>query len=286
MKKVAILFVGLLFVQGLVAQDFSYGFKAGLNFSTFSGDLEQNSSGEELETFKLSRGFHFGPIFNLKLTDVLGLRAEVLYSQKGLDYAYEGQSYWLFYPTSGDDVYHIGGTRKTRMFISNGYLDIPIMAVARFGRVEVSVGANVAFLLSSKGIGEVTYSSTNIDAFTVSLDYNFRKDTPTIEAGDDSQNVSVSGKDIPVPVNSGAYYGAFGMDDGLYNSLDVGLNAGLSFYLSKGLFLGFRLNYGLLDATKEAQDVSFEKLSLNDSFIKRNDIDKNISLQASVGFSF
>lgn len=278
--------MSLLFVQGLIAQDFSYGFKAGLNFSTFSGDIETNTSGEEIETFKLSRGFHFGPIFNFKLTDVLGLRAEILYSQKGLDYAFEGQSYWIFHPTNGDDIYHIGGTRKTRMFVSNGYLDIPILAVARFGRVEVSLGANVAFLLSSKSIGEVTYSSSNIDPFTVSLDYNFRKDDVTSTPGDDSQIVSVSGKNIPLPKSVGAYYSSLGMDDKLYNSFDVGLNAGVSFYLSKGLFLGFRLNYGLLDTTKETQDISFKNLSINDSFIKKNDVDKNISLQASVGFSF
>lgn len=286
MKKISILLISLFSFATLGAQDFSFGFKAGLSFSTLGGDLETTSSGEDLEIFKLTRGFHFGPIFNLKLTDVFGLRAEVLYSQKGLDYTYDGQSYWVFYPTSGDDIYHSGGTRNTRLFISNGYLDIPITAVVRLGRIEVSAGVNAGILLSSKGLGEVTYSSTNIDAFTILLDYNFKTDEVNTAAGEDAQEIFVNGKNVLVPKNIGAYYGAFGRDKNLFNSLDLGLNAGLSFYLSKGLFLGFRLNYGLLDVTNDAQDISSMQLGENNTFINRKDVDKNISLQASVGFSF
>ena len=286
MRKLSILLISLFSFATLSAQDFSFGFKAGLSFSTLSGDLETTSNGEDLETFKLTRGFHFGPIFNLKLTDVFGLRAEVLYSQKGLDYTYSGQSYWVFYPTNGDDIYHSGGTRNTRLFISNGYLDIPVTAVVRLGRIEVSAGVSAGILLSSKGLGEVTYSSTNIEAFTILLDYNFKTDEASTAAGENAKDVFVNGKDVSVPQEIGAYYGAFGRDGHLFNSLDLGLNAGLSFYLSKGLFLGFRLNYGLLDVTDETQDISSMQLGENNTFINRADFDRNISLQASVGFSF
>ena len=205
MRKLSILLISLFSFTALDAQDFSFGFKAGLSFSTLGGDLEMTGSGEDLETFKLTRGFHFGPIFNLKLTDAFGLRAEVLYSQKGLDYTYNGQSYWVFYPTNEDDIYHSGGTRNTRLFISNGYLDIPITAVVRLGRIEVSAGVNAGVLLSSKGLGEVTYSSTNIDAFTISLDYNFKTDEATTAAGEDTQEIFVSGENVLVPEKTGAY---------------------------------------------------------------------------------
>ena len=47
---------GSLFGQS----QFGYGFRAGLSFSTFSGDLETDQSGNELESYGLATGFHIG----------------------------------------------------------------------------------------------------------------------------------------------------------------------------------------------------------------------------------
>lgn len=285
--RILTIFTALLIGLGtLGAQEYSFGFKAGLNFSTLEGQLESAENGSELEELNLTRGFHFGPIFNLKLTDVFGLRAELLYSQKGVDYKYNGQSFWIFYPENENPFYHNGGNRNMRLFVNNSYLDLPLMAVVRLGRIEASAGVNVGLLLSSRATGEITYTSANVEPFTIALEYNFAKDEPTIDPGEDPFVKSIAGQGMFIPQQVGAYYGPFGRDNKLYNALDLGVNAGLSFYLSQGLFVGFRMNYGLLDTTKEEQDISAAQLGDNNTFLKRNDVDKNISLQASVGFSF
>jgi len=286
MRTLTLILTTFLFIGTSSAQEFSFGFKAGLNFSKIDGELETNSSDSNLEEANLSKGFHFGPIFNLKLTDAFTVRGELLYSQKGTDYNYNGQSFWLFYPQNGDPILHNGGNRNMRLFVSNSYLDIPILAVLRLGRIELSGGVNAALLISSKATGELTYAAANIDPFTTSLEYNFRKDVPTTDAGTDPFLRAVNNTDVTVPKETGAYYGSFGRSDKLYNSFDLGLNAGIAFYLSEGLFVSFRMNYGLLDITKEEQDFSASRLSDDNTFIMRNDIDKNVSLQASVGFSF
>ena len=286
MKIFPIVFACFLFLGTLSAQDFSFGFKAGLNFSRIDGPSETDSNGSNLEEIKLTKGFQFGPIFNLKFTDVFGIRGELLYSQKGTDYSYNGQSFWIFYTEVGDPLYHFGGNRNMRLFISNSYLDVPFSAVARFGRIEASAGFSVGLLLGSKASGEVTYTGPNIAPFTIILEYNFGKDEPTIDPGQDPMIETVSGQTMLIPRQTSAYYGVFGREDKLFNALDMGVHAGLSFYLSKGLFIGFRFNYGLMDTTKEKQDLSVYKLGENNSFITRDEFDRNISLQASVGFSF
>jgi hypothetical protein len=281
------LFLALfLFMGTVVAQDVSFGFKAGLNFSTVNGPSEMDSNGSSLEEVDFTRGFQFGPIFNLKFNDVFGVRAELLYSQKGGDYSYNGQSFWVFYPEVGDPLYHIGGNRNMKLFVTNSYLDLPITAVVRWKRLEVSAGVNAAVLLTSRALGEVTYTSPNIDPFTIALEYNYGKDEPTIDPGQDPMIKSVTGQTMLIPNEVGAYYGSFGRDDKLYNAFDFGLNAGLAVYLSKGLFLGVRMNYGLTDITREEQDFNTTFLTDDNKFITKNDEDKNVSIQASVGFSF
>lgn len=275
-----------IFSGSSFAQDISFGFKAGLNFSKIDGPSEMDGNGNSLEQHDLNRGFQFGPIFNLKFNDIFGVRAELLYSQKGTDYSYDGQSFWVFYPEVGDPFYHSGGNRVTRLFVSNSYLDLPLTAVLRWGRLEVSAGVNAALLLTSKASGEVTYTGPNIDPFTIVMEYNYGQDEPTIDPGLNPMVKNVTGQTMLIPNEVGAYYGAFGRDDKLYNAFDFGLNAGLSFYLSKGLFVGVRMNYGVMDVTKEEQDFNSTRLSVDNQFISNNDTDKNISFQTSVGFSF
>lgn len=275
-----------LFTGTVVAQDFSFGFKAGLNFSKIDGPSEMDSNGSSLEEIDFTRGFQFGPIFNLKFNDFFGVRAELLYSQKGVDYSYNGQSFWIFYPEVGDPFYHTGGNRNTKLFITNSYIDLPITAVVRWKRLEVSAGVSAGILLTSKALGEVTYTGPNIDPFTIALEYNFARDEPTTDPGPDPMVKSVTGQTMLIPNQVGAYYGSFGRDDKLYNAFDFGLNAGMAVYLSKGLFLGVRMNYGLLDVTREAQDFNATFLTEDNEFITKNDEDKNVSIQASIGFSF
>ena len=165
----------------LAAQEFSGGFRAGINFATIDGPSEASDSGNSLEEYKMSTGFHVGATANLKFNDYFGLRAELLYSQKGTDYNYNGQSFWILY-TEDDQPIYATGDRNTSLSITNSYIDIPFMAVGRYGRVEISGGASLGFLVSSRGSGELTFSGqtaagSTVDPFTVVLDFSYFDDT-------------------------------------------------------------------------------------------------------------
>lgn len=287
-----IFFLALLaLVQGpAFGQRISGGFKAGLNFSTLSGPDETDAGGEQLEENKTNTGFHIGAAFRLELTDFFGLRAELLYSQKGTNLNYDGNSWWVFYPQGGNPIYSTG-IRQEVISVTNTYIDIPLMAYARFGRIEISGGVNAAVLLGSRGTGDLTYrgqslSGANIESFDIALDYNFLSDEYRGANTTEEHLRTISGTQVGIPKNIGAYY--HGIDNGekLFQRLDFGLNAGLSFFMSRSLFLGFRLNYGLTDLTNGEQDLSRFQLAADRSFILQSqDVDRNFSLQASIGFS-
>lgn len=273
-----------------LSQSFSGGFKAGLNFSTLSGDAETDNSNEKVEDYGFNTGFHIGAAFNLKLTDNFGFRAELLFNQKGTDYSFDGQSYWIFGPTSNSPIIGIG-TRITDLKISNTYIDLPLMAYAKMGRVEISGGVNAAVMISSRGTGETTFNGqtlngSTIGLFTVTLDHNYFRDKGGEAKTDITKKVAIGGSQIDIPSSIGAYYLQDSGDENLFQRLDFGLVGGIGFYLNRGLYLGFRANYGLPDVTKTATDISKVRLDTQQTFVTRDDKDQNLSLHASIGFSF
>ena len=273
----------------LPAQQISGGFKAGLNFSTFRGPVEMDDNGRDLETFKTNTGFHIGAAFRLAVTEYFGLRAELLYSQKGGVYSYEGPSFWTFTNTS-NPVYTVGN-RVTTIKINNSYMELPLMAYVRVGRIELSGGINAALLLGSRGIGDLTYSGgttqsgANIETFTLALDYGYLRDVFGQFNTFEHHMLEVGNTTLEVPKNIGAYFEGVDNDENLFRRTDLGLNAGIAFFLNKGLYLGFRANFGLSDLTKTEQDFSRFKLDAENNLILREDKDKNLSFQASIGFS-
>ena len=92
--------------------------------------------------------------------------------------------------------------------------------------------------------------------------------------------------DIIQPSNIDAYYEAADNDENKFRTIDLGLNAGVAFFLNRGLYVGVRANYGLTDITNEGQDVSQVALTNTNQYVTRDDQDRNISIQASVGFRF
>lgn len=279
----------LLACLPLSAQEFSAGFRAGLNFATISGPLEMDGDGNELEEYTLKSGFHVGAMANLKFNDAFGLRGELLYSQKGAEYNYLGQSYWIFY-TADDSPVYATGNRNTSLTLTNSYIDIPLSAVGRLGRLELSGGLNLGILISSRGAGELSFSGQSaagspVDPFTIALEYNYFDDTFQRTDIEDVEIRSIDGKEVLIPKTLGAYYQASEENDRLYNTIDLGLVGGLAYYLNQGLFLSFRINYGLSDLTKTRQDISRFTLDPGRNFIFREDNDRNLTLQASVGFS-
>ncbi len=289
MKNI-LLGVFLLSVQLLAAQNaVSIGFKTGLTFSTIEGPLEMDADGSVLESQNYTTGFNFGALVNFRLTDIFGLRTELLYIQKGTEFNYEGDSYFIFDPSNNRIV--TTGQRDMVLEITNSYIEIPLMAYAKFGPVEFQGGAYVSGLGNATASGNLKYrpdsgQGASVEELEFNLDYNYYSNDPGAFLGElKLDNVVINGIRLDVPETLTAYYESDDGDDQLFKRLDYGVVGGVAFYLSNGLFINLRAEYGLADITNEERDVSLLKLE-DGNFIYRDDMDRNLSLQASIGFRF
>ena len=290
MKK-GIFFSLLLLLGGVLeAQTIKGGFRAGLNFSTISGVSEMNAAGEDLESFGMSTGFHIGAVVNFQFTDFFGLRSELSYSQRGSEYRYNGESFWLF-ETADRSEFVSAGTRQVVMTINNSYMNLPVSAYLRAGRFEISAGAGVGLNMAGRGTGELTYSGvssqgTPIEEFTTAVDFNYGNDHFGRSDFREDVPIVVDGVTILAPRNIGAYYEAPNGKKNLFKTHDFFVLAGMSVFLNRGMYIGGRINYGLTDITRTVRDVSKLELSSENDYILRDDDDRNLSIEASIGFSF
>lgn len=289
MKIGSIICVIMLAATTLSAQgELSFGFKAGLNFSDMTGDLEIDDQGNELEAFNYSIGFSVGALLNYSITDNFGLRTELLYSQKGRVIQYDGPSYFVFNATTEDRVTAIGD-RDLSLEVINSYLEIPFLGYARLGRFELMGGAYVSGLINSAASGRVIFEpsarqGTNFDQIELALDYRYRRD----EAGEGAGTVrplAVNGQSVDIAENLGAYYEYEEADKSLYRFLDAGVIGGLSFYFNDGFFINSRIEYGLVDTTNDDRDFSLFRLD-NGQLQSRDDNDQNFTIHTSVAFRF
>jgi hypothetical protein len=290
-SKITLLACFCLLSLSLGAQSISGGFKTGLNFSKFDGPVAQDANGDDLESYSYATGFHVGAIVNFKLTENFGFRTELLYSQKGTDYEFNGPSYLRLYSGNASRNVVLSGTRNTTINITTSHIDIPVLAFVRLGRVELAAGVNAAVMINSRGTGEVALRDVRTplgqpkDDIIISVDANYYQDEFQISDFSNPKTVTVLNIDYLAPSVIGAYYDASDSNDGAFQRLDLGLNAQLGFYLNQGLLLSFRANYGLTDVTNQIQDIDYRNLE-NSQVVTRDDFDRNISLQASIGFSF
>jgi len=271
------------------AQTLTYGFKAGLSYSKIDGPLENN--GTDLETNDFANGFFVGALFRYWFTDLVGIKWELLYAQKGTDYNFTGPGYQIL-PTENGALLNLTGNQRINLSISNAYLDIPILVYGKFGKIEIEGGVNIGILASSRAQGDLSFggqsqSGSIVNEFSAALDYRYNRDNPgEVDFNGTLTVINVDGVPKSIPETLTAYY-AFTTDRGRYfNRLDIGLNAGAYYYWNQGLFLGGRFNYGLTDVTADGYDVSRVALDASGDFIQRSDKDRNISLQFSIGFSF
>jgi len=273
------------------AQGLSYGFKVGLNFSQLQGDLENDAAGMSFESMNYSTGFHIGAGVIYKFTDRFGLKGDFLFTQKGGKQSFDGEGVQLFYNATGAAV-PFEGNRNSFLRTTNSYLEFPITAYGRFGNLEISGGFYVGFLVSSKAVGNITFSGDQLasDELNANLEYNYFKDDPSDPSTwepVDFNILSINGTQGLYPEDVGGYYDHLTKDGNFFKGVDMGLNAGLAYFVNQGLFIGFNLNYGLVDVTNNNFDISYAELDGTTSTYKsRNDSDKNFTLQASVGFSF
>ena len=273
-----------------------YGFKAGLNFSNFQGPSELGPDGSELETNELITGFHIGAIINFKFAELAGLRTELMFSQKGSRYNYDGPSFQHFQIVNQNNVLETTGTKKISLNITNAYIDIPVMGYFRATDwLEVSGGASIGFLVSSIAAGDLSYSGATaggalVEDILIGLDYNYTTDDELVLNPDDATTATIGGQTITIPRTVGSYFdqslygGSF--DGNLFNTIDLGLVGGINIFLNQGLSLGLRANYGLSDITRNESDHYRQELGPDRQLITSTDKDVNFSIQTSIGFSF
>lgn len=276
---------GQLKAQGAV----SYGFKAGLNFISVNGREETDDNGEPAESFGNSTGFHIGANVNFRFTDHVGMRTELLFSQKGFNNFYEGAAQSIYVADSGNKIV-LTGTANTGLSVFNNYIEVPVMFYVKpVEKIELSFGASAGFLLSSTGSGNFQFTGNAPSSlpvnFEYALDYNFLKDAPGGADYTDPIYIDAGNETLTLPSVAGAYYN-FDSDEGnAYKTVDVSLNAGLAFYFNSALYLGARVNYGLTDITNNAYDILRHKVD-GTNYIKEPDTDRYFTIQASIGFNF
>jgi len=284
------LFILFLLPFSIIAQDWSGGIRAGLNYSKIDGPSELDLSGNSLERNTFSSGFHIGGMISRKLNSAVGLRGEILYTQRGTDYQYQGDSYFRFF-TEGGAVASSRGTRFTTLRITNTYLDLPLSVFLRLGRIELSAGGYGSFMLSSRGVGELNYNGKStvgqtIELIIVPLKYDYFKDQFQQTGVTNAKFITVDNRKVVVPATLGAYYDARDTGVPLFNRVDAGLHAGLGIFMSQGLYLGARIQQGLFDLTRAEQELSLHSLDAAGKIMPRSDKDQNLSIQLSIGFSF
>jgi hypothetical protein len=284
------LLIALLLPFSMIAQGWSGGIRAGLNYSRIDGPSEIDPSGNNLERNTFSSGFHIGGMISRKLNSAVGLRGEILYSQRGTDYQYQGDSYLRLFTEAGV-VANTRGTRYTTLRITNTYLDLPLSVFLRLGRIELSAGGYGSFMLSSRGVGELNYNGKStvgqtIEPLLVPLKYDYFKDQYQQTGVLNAKVITVDNKRVVVPSTLGAYYDTRDTGDPLFNRIDAGLHAGLGIFMSQGLYLGARIQKGFMDLTRAEQELSLQSLDNTGKIIPRSDEDLNLSLQLSIGFSF
>lgn len=270
----------LLWHTTAMSQDrLSFGFKAGLNTSTLAG------SGTN-ESYSNNTGFHLGALVKYAITDKFGVKGELMYSQKGGKYRYEGPSFYYLDDRIAKPVL-ARGDRIMNLDVSNDYIDFPMLIYGKFGHFEINGGINVGLLVGSSGTGQVKFTGSDpaFSEFTLNLDHRYYKD----DAGESDamfrELVNVDGTEYSLPKTVGAYYEYMEKSKGLYNFIDIGLNAGISIYLNEGLYFGARANYGLLDVSRSETQVTYEEFDGNAPALQ-NTSEKQVSFQFSIGFSF
>lgn len=295
MNRFKIVLLLCVFAISLNAQGFSYGFKVGLNFSTLLADSEVDANGNEVENFDYNSGFHVGAAVIYRFTDLVGVRGEFLFNQRGVKYTYDGPSFQVFTDNLGNEILSENGNRRFFLETVNSYIDIPLTAYYKIGgKLEVYGGVDVGFLVGSSGVGEYIYTG-EIPGFpdadeVFELDFRYYSDdiaanTP-IDENTEVVTIMNNTRSITIPQKLGAYYLDYDEKEGsFYNIIDFGLTGGLAYFINSGLFISGTANYSLTDATNNFYDISRVESNGTEN-ISRNDKDTNLSFQVSIGFSF
>ncbi len=306
--------MAVLAVTKTDAQDIlkpKFGLRAGASFSTMFGPSEVGVE----ERHKLTVRVAAGASVKVPFHERFGINAEVVFVQKGSYFSASADNSFLKLPdflTEQSVIYGYnksGNTytkrldnnykKRTGMNIINGYIEIPVMfyVEAVDDKLQFDIGASVGFLVSSQALGTLKFGDADIlDASSpdasqfieMDLDYKFIKDEIGALYDGTSKSAKIDGTTRYYPRGPSAYYltDATSKDENFFNLLEIGLQAGVSYYFTPGLRIGTRVNYSLIDITSDKLDYSFKDLNSDGSYINRNDHDVNFGIQLFVGLQF
>jgi hypothetical protein len=276
----------ILCLASVVLTGQSVGVRAGLNYSKFRGPLEAN------EKYGIANGFHFGINYGYKFSDYFMVRSELQYTQTGTKQTYNGDSYYLIYTADGRTVFE-KGKADLNLDVSNGYINIPITAVLQaLPKIELSGGFIMNFLVNPIGRGTLRFESASRPdkiIFKQTLDYRYYQDAAQASTQfNSSRPIAILVDDVreTIPKSVGAYYQNFAKDGNRFPWYDIQATVGANYFINRGLFLGVKYNYGLLDITRNKMDRSLVSLKSDNNFILRDDFDRNTNLEVSLGFRF
>ena len=286
MRKILI-FIIVLTPFFTLAQELGGGVRLGLNINRMTGPKEAN------ESFDSNTGFLVGGLLDFSITDLFGLRGEFLFSQKGGRLLYKGAATQFFNPNTEDQVIAIG-ERNSVIRVNNSYIDIPIMAYLQpIKKVKIFAGASFGFLVASNGFGELQFNGQSIVGqvpidFTITQDHLYLKDEGFATAEITNPiTFSADGATISIPQTAGAYVLDFEeTGEPMYNKFDVGIIGGVAYYLNSSLFFSAMVNSSLGDISNNEKDIAKNEIGPNESRVLRDDVDRNLAIQLSLGFEF
>ncbi len=277
------------------------GFKAGLNVTSIVYENKEGDGTTSYEPTGNNTGFHVGGLVGLKLSESFGVKLELLYSQKGGRYRFDGPGYQIILHPQNDKYYILQGDRRTSINIVNAHVDFPLLVYTDVlkNRLRIEGGGYLGILVGSLGRGETIFTSDDLiepDELIVTQTHSYYRDEAGQNLGTSLFNVVIndqgSQRNIENAINQtqGAYALFTEKDGNFYHTLDYGLVGGLSYRMGGSLRLGARVNYGLRDVTNNFYDVSLVSLESYSeegfTFNQRADKDFNLGYQFFLAFNF
>lgn len=132
-----------------IAQQVNFGAKAGANFATLNGDVDDTS---------MKVGLHVGGVAEYMINEKFSLQAELLYSMQGAKNEYS-ESYSF---NDYSEIYSEEATYKLN------YINLPVMAKYYLAdNFSIVAGPQIGFLTSAKADFDETYTITEGGSTTV-----------------------------------------------------------------------------------------------------------------------
>jgi len=299
MKKLLLALSVVFLASAGYSQNLKIGVRTGMGYYKLAGELEAN------ESQRLASGFHFAIAGKYNFTSSFGLRAELVYIQKSSLQEYDRFKTVFFLPTASggrpEKAVVEGGEKFSLKRIYNIF-SIPIHAVYKPAKkFEIFAGIDFDFTAGVIGQGNIQFnnggSAANNDEifYDQTLNFNYGTDRTgqlNIIGGGDSIIIDYDTdgdgerEKVFIPKSLSAYYYEEKEEKKAYSTFDMALAAGVSYFLNPGLYIRATGNYGLLDTSKSVHDHSQQEFNLDGSYIYRDDYDRKIGFQVSLGFQF